>query len=219
MSKKVLIIGGQGNGSIIAHAILHSNNIGIKEWICEGFLNDHVDVGNKIDGFLVQGKLEDSSKYIRKGYYFINTILRIDGQKERIKLFENLEIPEDRMATFIHPMAYVSPGVKISKGVVIMPQVSISSGTLIGKNTLILDGATIGHDDVIGDFCHFSYQACIGSYLKIGNGVHIGLNATVREHLEIGNYSTLGMGSVLTKNIGESEIWVGNPARFLRNAI
>lgn len=219
MSKKVLIIGGQGNGSIIAHAILHSNNLGFNEWICEGFLNDHTGIGNLIDGFLVKGELNDASKYVKKGYYFINTILRIDGQKERIKLFNSLEIPDERMATFIHPMAYVAPGVSISNGVVIMPQVSISSGTSIGKNTLILDGTTVGHDDDIGDFCHLSYQACVGSYLKIGNGVHIGLNATVREHITIGNYSTLGMGAVLTKNIDEGEIWIGNPARFLRKAL
>lgn len=219
MSKKILIIGGQGNGTIIAHAILHSNSMGFNEWVCEGFLNDHIGEDDLIDGFKVRGKLKDATKFVEQGFYFINTILRIDGQKERISLFESLQIPEDRMATFIHPMAYVAPGVKISSGVVIMPQVSISSGTTIGKNTLILDGATVGHDDIIGDYCHLSYQACVGSYLKIGHGVHIGLNATVREHLTIENYSTLGMGAVLTKNIEEGEIWAGNPARFLRKAL
>ena len=216
MTKKVLIIGGQGNGSIIAHAIKHANMLGHKDWECIGFLNDHAGVGNKIDGFEVLGTLNDSKKFLLEGYYFINSILRIDGQKERIDMFLNLGIPENRMATFIHPMAYVAPGVKLSSGVVVMPQVSISPGCTIGKNTLILDGATIGHDDIIGDFCHFSYQACVGSYLNIGMGVHVGLNATIREHLTIGDYSTLGMGAVLTKNIGENEIWVGNPAHFLR---
>jgi acetyltransferase-like isoleucine patch superfamily enzyme len=54
--------------------------------------------------------------------------------------------------------------------------------------------------------------------MNIGDGVHIGLNATTRENITIGKNATLGMGSVLTKNIGENEIWVGNPARFLRMA-
>jgi len=48
--------------------------------------------------------------------------------------------------------------------------------------------------------------------------VHIGLNATTRENTTIGKNATLGMGSVLTKDIGENEIWVGNPAKFLRKA-
>ena len=66
--------------------------------------------------------------------------------------------------------------------------------------------------------CHISSHACVGSFLNIGKGVHVGLNATIREHLTIGDYATIGMGAVLTKNVGESEIWVGNPARFLRMA-
>ena len=74
----------------------------------------------------------------------------------------------------------------------------------------------IGHDDIIGDYCHISSHACVGSFLNIGRGVHVGLNATVREHLNIGDFATVGMGAVLTKNVGAGEIWVGNPARFLR---
>jgi acetyltransferase-like isoleucine patch superfamily enzyme len=61
-------------------------------------------------------------------------------------------------------------------------------------------------------------QACVGAKLKVGKGVHFGLNCTVRENLTIGDYATIGMGAVLTKNVGEKEIWAGNPAKFLRMA-
>ena len=54
--------------------------------------------------------------------------------------------------------------------------------------------------------------------LSVGKGVHIGLNSTIREHITIGDFATIGMGAVLTKNVGEKEIWVGNPAKFLRKA-
>ena len=75
-----------------------------------------------------------------------------------------------------------------------------------------------GHDNEIGEFTHIAAQACVGSYLKIGRGVHIGLNSTIRENITIGDYATIGMGAVLTKDVGEKEIWVGNPAKFLRKA-
>ncbi len=217
-AKKVVIIGGLGNGSVIANAILHANQSGYNEWVCEGFLNDHTPVGKSIDMFPVVGTLKDVNSFIKKGYYFINTILRIDGQIERLKLFESLKIPEDRLATFVHPTAYVAPNVKLGPGTVIMPQVSISSGTTLGKGCLVMVAATIGHDNKIGDFCHVAAQACVGAYLKVGVGVHIGLNSTIREHIVIGDYATIGMGAVLTKNVGEKEIWVGNPAKFLRLA-
>ena len=198
MRKKILILGGEGNGSVIANAILDANNRGYNEWICEGYLNDRYPIGAMIDSFEVRGSIKnDLQKFISQGYYFINTILRIDGQSERINMFENLGIPNSQLATFIHPTAYIAPNVKLGAGCVIMPLVAISSNTVFGKGCIVMVSATVGHDNVIGDYCHIAAQACVGACLKIGNGVHIGLNSTIRENLIIGDYSTLGMGAVL----------------------
>lgn len=216
--KKVLILGGLGNGSVIANAIIDANKRGNDDIQFEGYLNDRFSIGEKIDGLPVVGNLNDFKKFLENDYYFINSILRIDGQKERINLFENLNIPEKRLAIFIHPLTYVAPDVKIGPGCVIMPNVSVSSGTVFGKSCIVMVGATIGHNNKIGNYCHFAAQCCVGAYMDIKDGVHIGLNATTRENLVIGKNATLGMGSVLTKNIGEDEIWVGNPAKFLRKA-
>ena len=168
--------------------------------------------------FPVIGRTGDAKRFLDDGYWFINTILRIDGNRERIAMFESLGIPDDRLASFVHPMAYVAPSVQLGPGTIIMPQVAMSPGTKLGKGTIMMVGATMGHDNEVGEFCHIAAQACVGSYLKIGKGVHIGFNATIREDLIIGDNATLGMGAVLTKNIGENEIWAGNPAKFLRMA-
>lgn len=218
-SKKVLILGGEGNGGVIANAIADSNKRGCHEWECVGFLNDGVEVGTIIDSFPVVGNIKnDIYRFLAEGYYFINTIFRIDGQNDRISMFENLNIPVDRLATFIHPLSYIAPNVELGPGCVIMPFVAISSNTKLGKGCIVMVSASIGHDNIINDYCHIAAQACVGSFLKVGKGVHIGLNATIREHLSIGDGATLGMGSVLTKDIAEKEIWIGNPARFLRTA-
>lgn len=203
MSKKIIILGGLGNGSIIANAIVHANNFGNNEWSFEGYLNDRIKVGEYIESYPVLGKLSDISRFINHDYYFINAILRIDGQIERLEMFNNLNIPEDRLATFIHPMAYVAPNVQLSPGTVIMPNASISAGTSFGKCCLVMVGATIGHDNIIGDFAHIAAQACVGSYLRIGIGVHIGLNATIKENLTIGDYSAVGMGGSINKEYRE----------------
>jgi len=217
-TKKVIILGGIGNGSVVANAIADANKRGDREWEFIGYLNDRIDPGTKIESYPVLGALDDWGKYFKKGCYFINAILRIDGQQERIDKIENLNIPDERMATFIHPLSYVAPNVKLGPGTVVMPNVSISSGTSFSRGCIIMVGVTIGHDDNIGKYCHFAAQCCVGAFMNIGDGVHIGLNATTREHLTIGKNATLGMGAVLTKNIEENEIWVGNPARFLRMA-
>lgn len=183
-----------------------------------GYINDREKVGNLISNMPVLGSMSDIPKFINSGFFFIYTIYRIDGQRERINLFERLQIPDHQLATFVHPKAYVAPGVQLGPGCVVMPNASVNSDTILGKSCLVMVNAFIGHDTIIGDHCHFAAQSAVGSYSKVGTGVHIGLNATTRENLTIGKYATLGMGSVLTKNIGDNEIWAGNPARFLRMA-
>ena len=216
--RKVAILGGKGNAALVAAAMEHARRMGATEWEVAGFLNDREPVGSIIDMFPVIGKTTDAKRLLDEGYWFVNAILRIDGNHERIAMFENLGIPDDRLATFVHPMAYVAPSVQLGAGCIIMPNVSMSPGTKLGKGCLMMVGSMMGHDNIVGDFCHIAAQAAVGSYLTIGKGVHIGLNATVKEDLSIGDFATLGAGAVLTKNMGENEIWAGNPAKFLRYA-
>jgi len=214
MKKNVLIIGGGGNASVVGYAILDANRRGHDTLVFCGYVNDRDNVA-EIEGFPVLGGLNDVERLISEGFYFINTIGKIGGQKERIDLINSLPIPDERWVTFIHPTAYVAPNVKLGKGCVVMPNVSISPGTVIGNHTRIMINAVIGHNNFIGDFCFFAAASCTGAHLNIGNGVFVSLNATTREFLTLGNYATLGMGAVLTKDIGENEIWVGNPAKRL----
>ena len=218
MSRKVAILGGIGNAAVVAAAIEHARRMGATDLEVAGFLNDRTPVGEKIDLFPVIGTLDDVQHFLEEGFWFINTILRIDGNEERIARFESLGIPDDRMATFVHPMAYVAPSVQLSPGCVIMPNVSMSPGTKLGKGCFMMAGSMMGHDNIVGPYCHIAAQAAVGSYLKIGKGVHIGLNATIHEGFTIGDYATLGMGAVLKHDMGTKEIWAGNPARFLRYA-
>ena len=218
MNRKVAILGGRGNATVVAAAIEHARRLGATDLEVAGFLNDREPIGKTLDMFPVIGKTSDAKRFLDEGYWFINTILRIDGNRERIAMFESLGIPDDRLASFVHPMAYVAPTVQLGPGTIIMPQVAMSPGTKLGKGTIMMVGATMGHDNEVGEFCHIAAQACVGSYLKIGKGVHIGFNATIHEGFTIGDFATLGMGAVLKHDIGEGEIWAGNPARFLRNA-
>ena len=216
--RKVAILGGIGNGTAVAAAIEHARRMGATDLEVAGFLNDREEIGTMLDMFPVIGKCSDAQRFLDEGYWFIYTILRIDGNRERIAMFKSLGIPDERLATFVHPMAYVAPSVHLGPGCVIMPQVAMSPASKLGKGCIMMVGATMGHDNIVGDFCHFAAQSCTGSYLKIGKGVHIGFNACIRENLTIGDNATLGMGGVLIDNIGDNEIWAGNPARFLRLA-
>lgn len=49
------------------------------------------------------------------------------------------------------------------------------------------------------------------------DNVYIAANATVIGPVIIGNNSIIGAGAVVTKDVPENTVFVGNPAHFLRS--
>ena len=219
MCQKVIIIGGVGTGTIIAQAILDANRRGDSSIELAGFMSHDKCAGDTIEGInvVVSQSKENVLKYYSLGYKYIFALHRMDGGKFFIDMYDELGLTFDMMATFVHPMAYVAPNVIVRSGAVVMPYAMISAATVIDHNALLMTGVTVGHNSHIGIFNHLASQAVVGSYVKTSLGAHVGLNATVREYLTIGAYSTIGMGAVLTKSVGDKEVWVGNPAKFMRN--
>ncbi|MFZ6014534.1 MAG: hypothetical protein ACOYXT_29615 [Bacteroidota bacterium] len=215
--KKVLVIGGRGNGSVIGDAIIDANKRGSREFELAGYINDRDNVA-EIEGMPVLGGLKDVPRFVDEGYYFIYTLYKFDCQLERIELFESLRIPDKQMATFVHPTAYVARNVELAPGCVILPNVSITTRTVFGKSCCVRPGTTIGHDNEIGDHTSITAGASIGSCIKFGRGSFVGLKACIREYSQIGPYSMAGMGAVVVSDIGEGELWIGNPAKFFRHA-
>lgn len=218
--QKTIIIGGLGSGTVIAQAIKDANNKGDNTLFVEGFMSHDKEVGEMIEGIpvVVKQSKENVQKCYSEGYKFIFALHRMDGGEYFTNLYESLGLKPEMMATFVHPTVYLAPNVLVKPGAIILPYVMISSGAVIGENTLIMTGATIGHNTQLSEFTHIASQAVVGAYIKTSIGTHVGLNATIREYITIGKYSTIGMGSVLTKNVGDKEMWAGNPAKFLRNA-
>lgn len=58
--------------------------------------------------------------------------------------------------------------------------------------------------------------ACYSKAVNIGDHVWLGANVTINQGVTIGANSIVGSGSVVTKNIPENVIAVGNPCRVLR---
>ena len=47
----------------------------------------------------------------------------------------------------------------------------------------------------------------------VKHGASLGANATIIAGITIGEYALIGAGSVVTKNVPNNTLWIGNPAR------
>jgi acetyltransferase-like isoleucine patch superfamily enzyme len=123
-------------------------------------------------------------------------------------------------------------GCQIGDDCFIGPFVEIQKDVSIGRGTKIQSHAFVCELVTIGDECFVSHGAMFVNDLfatggpargdkslwkstKIGNRVSVGTNATILP-VEICDNVVIGSGSVVTKDITESGIYAGNPARLLR---
>jgi acetyltransferase EpsM len=216
MNKKVIIIGGEGNGGIIASCIEDNRaNFNDLEWEVAGFLNDF-EIGKSINGYPVMGGTNDISKFVKEDYYFMYAIHMIGRNVKSEEVFLRMKIPFDRLATIIHKSAFVAKSVTIEPGVFIMANCYAGPETKLGYCTLMMANSLVGHHTVIGPLCHLSLGSITGSYVRVGKVSDVAMGARVVERCKIGNYAVAGANALITKDIPDYEIHVGSPAKFLK---
>jgi len=218
MDKPVIIIGGEGNGGVVAACIDDNRNrFEINDYKVYGFINDFLKEGDNINGYPVLGTTEDIDKYLSdEKFYFMYAIHPIGRGKKREEIFNKMNIPASRFATVIHATAFVPSTVIVHPGVLIMANSYIGPATEIGANSLIKASCLIGHNNVIGNLSTFSAGCIVSSYVKIGKCSDVAFGARVMEKVTMGDYSTVGAASLVLKDVGDNEIHVGSPAKFLK---
>ncbi|REC51736.1 MULTISPECIES: acyltransferase [Chryseobacterium] len=120
--------------------------------------------------------------------------------------------------------AVIGKDCNINCQVLIENEVIIGDHVTIKPGVQIWDGVTLEDHVFIGPNVTFTNDLFPKSKNKefkliktlVKKGASIGANATLLAGITIGENSLVGAGSVVTKNIPDNEIWVGNPAKFLK---
>lgn len=138
---------------------------------------------------------------------------------------EGCEIGEGvKIWHFSHIMSGCTIGnqCNIGQNVVISPEVVLGKNVKIQNNVSIYTGVTCGDDVFLGPSCVFTNVTNPrsgvnrrGQYDKthVGKGASIGANATIVCGHDIGEYAFIGAGAVVTKNVPDFALLVGNPAK------
>jgi UDP-2-acetamido-3-amino-2,3-dideoxy-glucuronate N-acetyltransferase len=130
--------------------------------------------------------------------------------------------------TKIWHFSHVMKGARIGKRSIIGQNVNVDGGTVIGNNVKIQNnvsvytGVVIDDDVFLGPSCVLTNVSNPRSQVNrhslyenthLRRGCTIGANATIVCGVTVGRYSFVGAGSVVTKNVPDFALMVGNPAR------
>ena len=90
------------------------------------------------------------------------------------------------------------------------------SDTIIGSHTKINNLCHIAHNNVIGENVEITGCVNISGGNVTDDNVWLAPNSSLVGYIHIGEGVVLGMGAVAVKDIPAHEVWVGNPAKFLK---
>jgi UDP-2-acetamido-3-amino-2,3-dideoxy-glucuronate N-acetyltransferase len=130
--------------------------------------------------------------------------------------------------TKIWHFAHIMKGAKIGRGCILGQNVNVAGGAVIGNNVKIQNnvsvytGAVIEDDVFLGPSCvltnitnpraqisrHSLYEKTV-----FRRGCTIGANSTIICGITVGRYAFVGIGSVVTRDIPDYALAVGDPAR------
>ncbi|KJJ84360.1 transferase hexapeptide repeat containing protein [Candidatus Omnitrophus magneticus] len=125
----------------------------------------------------------------------------------------------------------IGDGTKIGSFVEVQKKAFIGKNVKLSSHSFVCEGVTIEDDVFIGHNVNFINdkfpRATMDGKMqtdsdwnvipsRVKKGASIGTGSVIMCGITIGENSIIGAGSVVTKNVPDKEIWIGNPARFFK---
>lgn len=210
MNRPLILLGGGGHCKSVADAALSAG------FEIRGILDVPDAVGGQCMGIDIIGTDADIPKYVDE-CDFVITVGAIKRHDKRIELHSAVANAGGSFATIIASTAYISPFATVGAGTVVLHGSVVNSAARIGDGCIINTGAVIEHDTEVGNYCHVSTQAVINGGCRVGEATFIGSGAVVCNGITIAGDTVVGAGAVVNKDILTSGIYVGVPARLIKN--
>lgn len=140
-------------------------------------------------------------------------VIAVGDPAVRRTLAAAVESRGGRLATVVHPSAYIGPGARLGDGCVVCPFAFVGTAATVGANTAINVHVSVGHDVITGANCVLSPYTAISGAVEMEDDVFFGTHATVSPRRRIGRGSKVSAGAVVHRDVPAGSLAVGNPAK------
>lgn len=120
--------------------------------------------------------------------------------------------------------------INVGKDCDFSPSIKVGDRSSLGDRCIIQNGVSIGNDVMMGpdvkiytrnhvvNNIHIPMQAQGTSFkpVTIGNDVWIACNVVILPGVTIGSHSVIGAGAIVTRNVPDYAVALGNPARIAK---
>jgi sugar O-acyltransferase (sialic acid O-acetyltransferase NeuD family) len=212
---KRLVVIGASNALREVKGIVAAINLAQPTYEIIGALDDsEALLGTEVAGVPVMGPLS-MAVTLPSDLCFVFAVGSQSTQLIRDEIFTKLEISPSRFPALIHPKADIDPTSEIGHGCIIHPGACLGPGSVLSDFAILAVNSALGPDSLVKEFAMVTSLVLVLSRAVVGRMAFVGSLTCILEDVHIGDFSRVGVGSVVSRNIPENAIAMGNPARVL----
>lgn len=174
--------------------------------------NDAAKHGTTFFGYPVLGGTELVNDLADDNTRFVNLI----SSSTWVRHETTLEILSrgGTLGQLVHPNVDQSFA-NFSDGVYVQEAAIVQAHASLGQNSAVNASSIVAHETQIGESAFVAPGVRIAGKCLIGDGAFIGINATILPRLVVGHAAIVGAGAVVTRDVPDLAIVVGNPAEIV----
>ncbi len=182
----VFVYGAGGHGRSVADAVRNATSPYRLSVVVD---DDPAARGKPMGGGLVRGP---ESIGAERG------IVAIGDNEVRMRIAARFR---GRLIALVHRAAFVSEGVPLGEGSVIMAGAVVNVGTTIGPGVIVNTGATVDHDCRVDEGAHIAPGCHLCGGVQVGAGALLGVGCVVVPGVRIGRDAFISAGQVVARDV------------------
>lgn len=130
-----------------------------------------------------------------------------------------VELGFSSFPAIVDPTAIVASSSSLAEGVSVNAAVVIGAKCTLGRFALVNRSVSIGHDCVLEEFSTLGPGALLCGQCRIMPGAFVGGGSILLPGITVGRNAIVGAGAVVTKDIPDHCVAIGNPAKIFKTDV